>query len=58
MGGPGALLKALRVHVWALGPNAGMYGVKFVSDQLIRFLELREDDYDTDDIWVHIKKAN
>ena len=40
------------------GPNAGMYGVKFVSEQLIRFLELRECDYDTDDIWVQIKKAN
>jgi len=39
------------------GPNAGLYGVKFVSEQLIRFLELREEDYDTDDIWVQIKKA-
>ena len=27
------------------GENAGMYGIKFVSEQL-RFLELREDDYD------------
>ena len=40
------------------GGNAGMYGVKFVSEQLIRFLELREEDYDTDDIWVEIKKAS
>ena len=39
------------------GPNAGLYGVKFVSEQLIRFLELREEDYDTDDIWVQIKRA-
>ena len=39
------------------GPNAALYGVKFVSEQLIRFLELREEDYDTDDIWVQIKKA-
>ena len=36
---------------------AGLYGVKFVSEQLIRFLELREEDYDTDDIWVQIKRA-
>ena len=35
-----------------------MYGVKFVGEQLIRFLELREDDYDTDDIWVQIGKAS
>ena len=40
------------------GENAGMYGIKFVSEQLIRFLELREEDYDTDDIWVQIKKAS
>ena len=40
------------------GENAGMYGVKFVGEQLIRFLELREEDYDTDDIWVEIKKAS
>ena len=39
------------------GSNAGLYGVKFVSEQLIRFLELREEDYDTDDIWVQIKRA-
>ena len=39
------------------GPNASLYGVKFVSEQLIRFLELREEDYDTDDIWVQIKRA-
>ena len=40
------------------GENNGMYGVKFVGEQLIRFLELREDDYDTDDIWVPIRKAS
>ena len=40
------------------GENAGMYGIKFVSEQLIRFLELREEDYDTDGIWVQIKKAS
>ena len=40
------------------GENNGMYGVKFVGEQLIRFLELREDDYDTDDIWVQIGKAS
>ena len=40
------------------GENAGMYGIKFVSEQLIRFLELREEHYDTDDIWVQIKKAS
>ena len=40
------------------GPNAGMFGIKFVSEPLIRFLELREDDYDTDDIWVQIRKAS
>ena len=27
------------------GPNAGMFGIKFVSEPLIRFLELRDEDY-------------
>ena len=36
----------------------GMVQLSAMSEQLIRFLELREEDYDTDDIWVQIKKAS